>query len=100
MAGRVHRIDDVDIAARNLENAKLWLAQHKVENSNLYLCNGLDLSAIDDNQYDLIISTICLQHICVHDIRLNYFKEFFRVLKPGGRVSLQMGYGVPSPMTV
>ena len=39
------------------------------------------------------MSTITLQHICVYDIRFNYLKEFYRVLKPGGLLSIQMGYG-------
>jgi hypothetical protein len=34
-----------------------------------------------------------MKHICVYDIRLNYFKEFFRVLKSGGLITIQMGYG-------
>jgi ubiquinone/menaquinone biosynthesis C-methylase UbiE len=27
-------------------------------------------------------------------------KEFYRVLKPSGYITIQMGYGVPSPKTV
>jgi ubiquinone/menaquinone biosynthesis C-methylase UbiE len=41
-----------------------------------------------------------MQHICVYKIRYNYFKEFYRVLKPGGHITIQMGYGTPSRMTV
>jgi len=41
-----------------------------------------------------------LQHICVHSIRLNYFKEFARVLKPGGWLTFQMGFGPSLPMCV
>jgi len=91
---RFKRIDGVDIASTNLEKAKFWIATNNLpDTSKFFECNGLDLSNIEDNQYDLIISTICMQHICVHEIRLNYFKEFYRVLKPGGQVSIQMGFG-------
>ena len=39
------------------------------------------------------MSTIVLQHIAVYDIRFQYLEEFFRVLRPGGLLSFQMGYG-------
>ena len=69
-------------------------------NPTLYHCNGIDLSDIPSNSYDLVMSTVVLQHICVHEIRYNYFKEFYRVLKPGGCIAIQMGCGSPSPSTV
>lgn len=93
------RIDGVDINQTNLDNAKLWL-KHKNKDPNkprLYLCNGIDLDVIDDCQYDIVMSTIAFQHICVHEIRFSYLKEFFRVLKPGGWITIQMGYGPPAP---
>ncbi len=89
------QIDGVDISHVNLEKARIWLDYNKqnYKETKLFHCNGIDLSIIDDNQYDLVMSTIALQHICVHEIRYNYFKEFFRVLKPGGSITIQMGYG-------
>lgn len=92
-AGRFARIDGVDLSEENLKRAKEYLESQNLEVGNLYTCNGLDLQEIEDSQYDLIISTITMQHICVHEIRYNYFKEFLRVLKPGGLISIQMGYG-------
>lgn len=99
-AGRFQRLDGVDLDAVNLNNAVRWAEHNKVSGYKLYLCNGVDLSCIGDAEYDLVISTIALQHICVYDIRLNYLKEFCRVLKPGGMVSFQMGFGSPSKNTV
>jgi ubiquinone/menaquinone biosynthesis C-methylase UbiE len=89
------RMDGVDIVQKNLDNAKLWLMHNKLWNDDIRLihCNGIDLSNIEDNFYDLILSTITLQHICVHAIRFDYFKEFYRTLKPSGWITLQMGYG-------
>ena len=46
-----------------------------------------------DHEYDFVMSTIVLQHIAVYDIRFQYLQEFFRVMKPGGLLSFQMGYG-------
>jgi ubiquinone/menaquinone biosynthesis C-methylase UbiE len=95
-------IDGVDICEKNLQNALLWLNYNKLDTKNhkLMLCNGVNLNCIVNDQYDIVMSTICMQHICVYDIRLSYLREFYRVLKPGGYVTIQMGYGSPSPDTV
>lgn len=94
------RIDGVDISPVNIENAKKNIAYNNIELPNLYINNGVDLSQIATENYDLVISTIALQHICVYDIRKNIFNEIYRVLKTGGTFSAQMGYGSPSPSTV
>ena len=93
------QIDGVDIAAKNLENALVWIKHNNIEleKHRLILCNGVDLNSIDNEEYDIVMSTICMQHICVYEIRLNYFKEFYRVLKKGGSITIQMGYGGYSP---
>lgn len=89
------RFDGVDLCPRALENAKRWIEVNgcNLDKTNLYLNNGYDLSVISDNSYDVVMSTIVLQHICVHEIRLNILKEFFRVLKPAGMISIQMSFG-------
>lgn len=94
------RIDGVDISPVNIEKAKLYTFRNLVINNKLYVCNGVDLNGIPDGFYDVVFSTITLQHICVNEIRKNYFKEFLRVLKPGGIFTAQMGFGSPSPMSV
>jgi ubiquinone/menaquinone biosynthesis C-methylase UbiE len=89
------KIDGVDIDQTNLENAKIWISHSdlNISDHNLYLCNGCDLQGIPSDTYDIVMSTIAMQHICVYDIRINYLKEFFRVLKSGGLITIQMGYG-------
>ncbi len=101
-SNRFKQIDGVDIAEGNLQNALLWIIHNNCEQQKhkLILCNGVDLQCIRNEEYDIIMSTICMQHICVYEIRFNYFKEFYRVLKPGGHITIQMGYGTPSPQTV
>lgn len=92
-ANRFKRLDGVDLSKTTLEKAKQYIESQNLVPGRLIHCNGLDLANIEDNTYDLIISTITMQHICVHEIRYHYFEEFLRVLKPGGRISIQMGCG-------
>ena len=96
---RFARIDGVDLDPVNIENARKWADHHGCK-PNLFLCSGVDLQAISSEEYDVVFSTICMQHICVHEIRQNYWREFYRVLKPGGWVSVQMGFGANSQNSV
>ena len=63
----------------------------------MYVCNGYDLDVISDAQYDIVFSTIALQHIARYSIRFNYYKEFYRVLKPGGWLTAQVGSSLAQP---
>lgn len=100
-------IDGVDISINMLTNAVAYLNYKGVpedaydEDIKLYLSNGVNLSIITtDNFYDLITSTIAMQHICVHEIRFMLLQEFYRLLKPGGLIAIQMGYGEDHPNSV
>jgi SAM-dependent methyltransferase len=94
-AGVFARIDGVDISELNLEKARILLTDSLLDPSNftLYPCSGVDLANVPSASYDIVMGTIALQHICVHEIRLNYLKEFLRVLVPGGTLTMQMGFG-------
>jgi SAM-dependent methyltransferase len=95
------RIDGVDISAKNLENARVFLGGlPKDKTPNLFVTEGMDCGAAPKSTYDFAFSTICMQHICVHRVRFLILSSLFACLKPGGRISVQMGYGVPSPSTV
>lgn len=96
------RFDGVDISEINLKNAELWLMHEKcsLEKTNLILCNGTDLENINNDTYDVLMSTIAFQHISVYDIRKHYLKEFYRVLKKNGHLTMQMGFGFGHPYSV
>lgn len=92
------QIDGVDISQTNLDNAEIWCTENKIPFKPLLSkVSGTDIAVISSNIYDVVYSTICLQHICVHEIRMSLMREFFRVLKPGGHICAQMGFGTGHP---
>lgn len=92
---RFRRIDGADLSLTNLKNARTWLIQNGCDATatTLWLSNGVDLGLIPSGTYDVVLSTITMQHICVHAIRQRLWEEMARVLKPGGHLSVQMGAG-------
>lgn len=98
---RFNRMDGVDIASELIKQCRINLSNDGYDETRakFYTCDGVSLSCIESDQYDFLMSTIVLQHICVHEIRYNYLKEFFRVMKSGGILSIQMGYGTGHPTT-
>ena len=98
---RFERMDGVDISSELIATCKQNLSQrgYGEDRTIFYTYDGISLSVIPSNLYDFVMSTIVLQHICVYEIRYNYFKEFYRVLKPNGLLSFQMGYGAGHPCT-
>lgn len=97
--GRFKRLDGVDISPVNIGKAQSYIANRGIE-AVLYTSTGTDISIVPSNEYDFVMSTIALQHICVYDIRYSIMKDIYRVLKDGGVFTAQMGFGSPSPSTV
>jgi len=96
---RFKRIDGVDLSPINIEKAKEYTKNNGVY-SKLYTSNGVDINGVPSDNYDFVMSTIALQHICVYDIRYSIMSDIFRVLKSDGIFTTQMGFGSPSPMSV
>lgn len=89
---RFKRIDGVDISPINIEKANINLNNAKITGNNLFVCDGKSIPCSAE-QYDVVFSVICFQHICCHSIRYKILEECFRVLKHGGKLCFQMGYG-------
>lgn len=91
---RFRRFDGVDISQGLLDQARDRLIEmgYSDDRFRLYCNDGISLEGIPGNEYDFVMSTITLQHICVYTIRFNLLKEFLRVLKPGGLLSIQMRF--------
>ena len=60
--------------------------------TKLYVSSGLDCGSAPSNHYDMVFSTIVLQHICVHSIRYSIMADAHRILAPNGIFSFQMGF--------
>jgi SAM-dependent methyltransferase len=93
------RIDGVDIGEINIKNSEINIKDANLEIPNLYINSG-DNIPTESEVYDLVFSVICLQHICVYQIRYNIMKEIYRVLKKDGHFCFQMGYGPPKGNSV
>ena len=91
MSKLLQRVDGVDISARLIEICDEWTRGIDAV-GRLYVNDGTSLEQIESDRYDLVYSTIALQHISVASIREELFREFYRVLKGGGRLALQMIY--------
>ena len=59
------------------------------ETSSCTVCNGLDLSAFGDDDFDYCISAGVFQHITSTDIIMAYVREGLRVTRPGGMFLFQ-----------
>jgi ubiquinone/menaquinone biosynthesis C-methylase UbiE len=93
------RIDGVDIGEKNINNALININDAELKVPNLYVNSG-DNIPTENEVYDIVFSVICLQHICVYEIRYKIMQEVFRVLKTGGYFCFQMGYGNPKQNSV
>ncbi len=85
-------VDGCDISSENIVRADDFLLKLGYDKSrfNLYTTTGTTLAPIENELYDFVMSTIVLQHIAVHEIRMSLLKDIYRVMKPGGMFSFQM----------
>jgi len=98
---RFLQVDGADISAILLDKARMWMEYNNyTKPCNLYETDGVSLSEVPSDVYDVVMSTICLQHICVHEIRYSIMQDIFRVLKPGGWFTAEMSYGTEYPHAV
>lgn len=83
-------VDGVDISEGNIEYCKQWYNKF---DSKFYCNNGVDVSELNSDYYDFVMSTIALQHIPVYEIRRSLMVDILRTMKSGGLFSFQMGFG-------
>jgi SAM-dependent methyltransferase len=95
-------VDGADISSVCLEKADEWLHHNGVpmDYYNLKEINGYDLNNFNSDTYNAVYSTIAMQHIPRHDVRLSLFKEFYRILNDTGMIAIQMGFGPGKKLSV
>lgn len=95
-----HTVDGVDICDHHQPHYYDRIKEANVIGETKYFINnGYDLCDIESEQYMFVMSTIVFQHICVHETRYSLMNEIFRVMKPNGIFSFQMGFGPGHPTT-
>jgi len=75
----------VDISPPMLEHAGRILADHP--GCRVVLGDGPDLAAFSENSFDLVYSSLVLQHMAP-ELADAYLAEFVRVVRPGGAIVL------------
>ncbi len=86
-----------DISSSNIRYCENYLKSSIHTNFKFFTVDGVSVSNLPSDTYDFIFSTITLQHISVYSIRNSILKDLYRVLKTGGILSFQMGFGPGHP---
>lgn len=93
LAAHFERCDGVDVSPSMVRRAREMNAD--LPNCR-FLVNAEDrLSQLPDGAYDLVYSSIVLQHVPGKQAILGYVREFVRVLRPGGLVAFQLPARIP-----
>ena len=85
LAARACEVIACDISPAYLEFASNECST--LDNVKFLKITSRDLSAIENHSIDVVVSMAVFIHLNLYDIHL-YFREFRRVLKPGGRVAI------------
>lgn len=96
MIGRMQRlfaeVDGVDISSRLIAEAR---ARHPA--SRFWVTSGDDLGGVEPESYDVVYSTIAMQHIAVRSVRQTILGRMREALKPGGAVAIQLAFNPRYP---
>lgn len=86
MSKFIHMCDGVDISTRLIEIAK----KETTSNSLFFVTKGDGCNTPFREHYNLVFSTLCLQHIPVRSLRKQIMHSCYEVLKRGGKAVFQM----------
>jgi SAM-dependent methyltransferase len=79
------QVDGGDISAEMAKHAR-----ERSPGSTIYVTTGTNAGAAPSGYYDFAYCTISLQHICVHATRDAIIDDVVRILKPDGKITLQL----------
>lgn len=86
LAGHGTEVTGVDISAPMIEMAR---SLDKTDNCEFVLNSRPDLSLFDDDTFDLVYSSLVLQHM-PEDVGIAFLEEMCRILRPGGALVIQV----------
>ena len=87
LAGRFGEAVGVDISEEMVRLAREL--NEDVPGSSFVVNTKADLSVFDDSSFDLVYTTLVLQHLPRRELQRAYLEEFLRVLRPGGLAVFQ-----------
>jgi SAM-dependent methyltransferase len=93
LSSHFQRCLGLDISAHMIDEAREVNAD--IGNCRFEVNETPDLSSLDTDSFDLVVSHIVLQHIPAADAKARYIGEFVRVLRPGGLVAFQLPSRIP-----
>lgn len=85
-----------DIQPEMLDKARKRIEKRNLHNVKYYLCNGQHFG-LPDNYFDRIFLVTVLGEV---ENREQYLSEFYRMMKPGGVLSVSEQAGDPDKLTV
>lgn len=85
-----------DIQKEMLDFAEKRLAKKKISNVEYHLCNGVDFP-FESNKFDVIYMVTVLGEV---ENKEQYIKEFFRLLRPNGILSISEQAGDADKMSI
>lgn len=91
MLNNFKEVDGADLIEKNLTHARQYLG-NDINKVKLFQTDGISCS-IPSGDYDFIYSTICLQHVCVHEIKFDIINDFYKLLNNNGEMCIQVGFG-------
>jgi SAM-dependent methyltransferase len=89
LASDAIHVDGADISQEMVGFARQNPA---LQSSRFFVTSGYDCGDAPENHYDLVISTLCLQHVCVRQTRLSILEAIHKVLNHNGVVHIQFHY--------
>ena len=78
------KVDGADISPAIID-----LARQRTPGADFWVTDGVSAGGAPTGFYDFGFCTISLQHICVFETRDLILKDICRILKPGGKITLQ-----------
>lgn len=88
------RLTALDVSAEMVAQAQVTLRD--CDNVSFLVGNGIDLTGLRDEAFDLVLCLLVFQHIPDKAIVRSYFRETARVLRQGGAFFFQVRTPLPS----